>query len=340
MRHVRDGMSRLLRRYLAALCCAGLAAAAAGQDGTPTFRATSELVMLDVQVIHKKTATSTAALRREDLQVFEDGKPQKIVFFSRDELPLSIVMLFDMTATSQAVLKRLAGGARSALTHLKPGDEVAVIVYAAFGRVIDGFTTDRERTVAAIERASGESQPGGAFFNEAVWEATELLRKSGTPSGRQVVIWLTDNLPNVPMGRSDSSDGESRTVHTESEAIRSLHESGVVVAPLLLRSSLAAALAGPVLAFEAPFRHSHPPGDAHKYAELTGGQAIGLGGKRVEERLGELIDDLRSRYTIGYRPTDEKPVGTFCKAQVSLAPDSALRPLEWKVLARAGYYRK
>lgn len=100
------------------------------------------------------------------------------------------------------------------------------------------------------------------------------------------------------------------------------------------------AWAGPVLAFEAPFRHSHPPGDAYKYAELTGGEAIGLGGKRVDERLGELIDDLRSRYTIGYRPTDEKPAGTFSKIQVSLAPSSNLRPQEWKVLARAGYYRK
>jgi VWFA-related protein len=333
-------MSHLLRRSVAALCCTGLAAAVAGQDGAPVFRATSELVLLDVQVIQKQTATSTAALRREDLQVFEDGKAQTITFFNRDELPLSIVMLFDMTATSQVVLKRLAEGARSALTHLKPADEVAVMVYAAHARVLDGFTTDRERTVAAIERASHENQPGGAFFNEAVWEAGELLRKSGTPSGRRVVVWLTDNVPNVPMRRTDSSDGESHTIHTESEAIRSLHESGVVVAPLLLRSSAAVALAAPMIAFEAPFRHSHPPGDARKYAELTGGEAIGLGGKRVDERLGELIDDLRSRYTIGYRPTDEKPAGTFCKVQVSLAPGSALRPQEWKVLARAGYYRK
>jgi VWFA-related protein len=334
-------MGRLLRRNVIALCCfAGLAAATAPQDATPVFRSTSELVLLDVQVVQKKTAISTAALRREDLQVFEDGRPQQITFFSRDQLPLSIVMLFDMTATSQAVLKRLAEGAQSALAHLKPRDEVAVMVYAAHGRVIDGFTTDRERTVAAIKRAAGENQPGGAFFNEAVWEAAELLQKSGGPSGRRVVIWLTDNLPNVPMQRTDSSDGESRTVHTESEAIRSLHESGTVVAPLLLRSSLAMGWAAPVLAFEAPFRHSHPPGDAHKYAELTGGEAIGLGGKRVEERLGELIDDLRSRYTIGYRPADEKPTGTFCMVQVSLAPGGALRPREWKVLTRAGYYRK
>jgi len=332
-------MSHLVRPCVAAVWCTLVAATATGQDGTPVFRTTSELVLLDVQVIQKKTNTSTAALRREDLQVFEDGKPQEIAFFSRDELPLSIVMLFDMTATSQAVLKRLAEGAQSALRHLKPADEVAVMVYAAHGRVLDGFTTDREWTAAAIARAAGEDQPGGAFFNEAVWEAAELLRKSGSPSGRRVVIWLTDNLPNVPISRTDRSDGESYTVHTESEAIRELHESGTVVAPLLLRSPVAMAMAGPVLAFEAPFRHSHPPGDAHKYAELTGGEAIGLGGKRVDERLGDLIDDLRSRYTIGYRPMDENPAGTFCKVQVSLAPGGALRPQGWKVLARAGYYR-
>jgi VWFA-related protein len=333
-------MGRFFEHYVAVLCCAGLAVAFAGQDDTPVFRISSELVLLDVQVIQKKTAMSTVALRREDVQVFEDGKPQKIAFFSRDQLPLSIVMLFDMTATSHVVLKGLAEGARSALTHLKPGDEVAVMVYAAFGRVIDGFTTDRRRTAAAIERASEEKQPGGAFFNEAVWEAAEVLRKSGTPSGRRVEVWLTDNLPNVPMQRTASSNGEARTVHTESEAIRSLHESGVVVAPLLLRSALAEAWAAPLLAFEAPFRHSHPPGDAHNYAELTGGEAISLGHKKAADRLGELFDDLRSRYTIGYRPTDEKPVGTFCKVHVALAPGSSFRPREWTVLARAGYYRK
>src|SRR5690349_2615194 len=126
MSHVGDGMSRPLRDYIATLCCIGLAAAIAAQEDSPIFRTTSELVLLDVQVIQKKTATSTAALRREDLQVFEDGQPQRITFFSRDELSLSIVMLFDLTATSQVVLKGLADGAQSALTHLKPSDEVAV----------------------------------------------------------------------------------------------------------------------------------------------------------------------------------------------------------------------
>jgi Ca-activated chloride channel family protein len=332
-------MSDAVRSFLTALCCTLLSAAAVAQDTTPVFRTTSELVLLDVQVLHKQTNTATADLGREDLEVFEDGKPQTIAFFSRDELPLSIVMLFDMTATSQAVLKHLAEGAQSALAHLKAADDVAVMVYAAHGRVLDGFTTDRRRTAAAIARAAGENQPGGAFFNEAVWEAADLLRSSGSPSGRRVVIWLTDNLPNVPMQATDKSDGESHIVHTEADAIRALHETGTVIAPLLLRSAMAVAWAAPVLALEAPFRHSHPPGDANKYAELTGGEAIHLGGKRVDERLAELIDDLRSRYTIGYRPAEPKPPGTFCKVRVSLASTGALRPKEWTVLARAGYYR-
>src|SRR5579872_7313395 len=330
-------MSGLLQSHMAILCGTLLASACAGQDGTAVFRTTSELVLLDIQVIQKKTNTSTAVLRRKDLQVFEDGQPQKISFLSRDELPLSIVMLFDMTDSSRAVLKRLAEGAQSALAHLKPADEVAVMVYAAHGRVIDGFTTDRARTVAAIQRAAGESQPGGAYFNEAVWESAELLQKSGNSSGRRVMIWLTDNLPNVATQRTDQSDGESRIIHTEVEAIRSVHEAGAVVAPLLLRSSATMLWAGPLMALEAPLRPSHPPGDAHKYAEVTGGEAIGLGGKRVDERLGDLIDDLRSRYTVGYRPSGEKPAGMFCKVQVSLAPDGSFRPKEWIVRARAGY---
>jgi hypothetical protein len=53
------------------LLAAGVAMA---QDASVTFRTTSELVLLDVQVLHNKTRISTASLRAEDLRVFEDGR--------------------------------------------------------------------------------------------------------------------------------------------------------------------------------------------------------------------------------------------------------------------------
>lgn len=91
---------------------------------------------------------------------------------------------------------------------------------------------------------------------------------------------------------------------------------------------------------EHPEDEDYPPGDARKYAEITGGFPFQLRDKKVEERLAEIIDSLRARYTIGYRPAEEKPAGTFCRVKVELAPDAPLRPLEWRVLARAGYYRR
>jgi hypothetical protein len=91
---------------------------------------------------------------------------------------------------------------------------------------------------------------------------------------------------------------------------------------------------------EKKYMASHPPGDARKYAQVTGGEAMNLRGGKVDERLSQLIDQLRSRYTVGFRPKGTKAPGTFCKLRVELAPDGALRPKEWKVLARQGYYRQ
>jgi hypothetical protein len=148
-----------------------------------------------------------------------------------------------------------------------------------------------------------------------------------------VVIWLTDNLPNVPYEKKYPA-------HTEIEAFRALHEEGVVVAPILMKSSLWTVLGPLVRASEAAHEKSFPPGDARKYAEMTGGQAVGLRGKHPDERLAQLIDELRARYTIGYRPSEPKPAGTFRKIRVELSPSGTLRPKEWTVLARQGYYRK
>jgi VWFA-related protein len=291
------------------------------------------LVLVDVQVRHTKTGAPAPALRAEDFQVSEEGISQPILHFSRDEFPLSVVLLFDLTDSVRGVLKRLAEGARTALEHFKVADEVSVMVYSGHAALVDGFTTDRARTLHAIERAAAMTSDEPAHFNEAVYQAAFQLRQAGSPSNRRVIIWLTDNMPNVPYRKEFPA-------HTEIEAFRALHEEGVVVAPVLLKNPLWAAMNVLVRASEASHAKSFPPGDAHKYAELTGGQAVGLRGKQPEERLAQLIDELRARYTIGYRPSEAQPAGTFRKIRVELVPARTLRTKEWTVLARQGYYRK
>ncbi len=63
------------------------------QDEPPVFSATSELVVVDVQVLYIKSSTPAPALQAGDFQVSEEGVPQQILKFSRDEFPLSVVLL-------------------------------------------------------------------------------------------------------------------------------------------------------------------------------------------------------------------------------------------------------
>ena len=316
---------------------------ASGQDAVPLFRTTTELVLLDVQVVHRKTRTSAPPLQQQHFQIYEDDVLQEIRTFSRDELPLSVVLLFDLTDTSRPVLRRLANSTKTMLTHLKPQDEVAVMVYAAFTKLVGDFTTDREQTRKDIDKAAGMREiMVPAFFNEAVYQAAMQLRKNNN-SGRRVILWLTDNLSTLPDSANQARYrrlSPGWIAHTEEEAVRALHESGVTVAPLLLEDP--AAVAGTMLrrAVDSMFYRYAPPGDARKYAEWTGGQALPYDGNDVDGRMAQIVDELRSRYTIGYQPIQQRPAGVFCKVRVVLAPEGPLRLQEWNVLAPAGYYRK
>ena len=325
------------------LCLSLWAFAAWGQDDPTVFRTTSQLVLLDVQVLQAKTKTSAGGLEAKDFEVYENGTRQEISVFGRERFPLSIVLLFDLSPSVRGVLRRLADSAQIALQHLRPEDEVAVMAYSASAQLVDGFTTDRPHTVTAIGRAAAMKSGEAAFFNEAVFQATRQLDQSRTPDSRRVILWLTDNFPDAPSTFMRSHFGKSLKgipPHTEAETTRALHESGTVVTALLLKDPLAMTWAEALYVAEAPARLKYPAGNAHQYAEITGGVSPGLRGKNVEERLAEAIDGLRSRYTIGYRPKDAKPGGTFCPVQVMLAPGAPIRPKEWKVLVRQGYYRK
>jgi hypothetical protein len=87
------------------------------------------------------------------------------------------------------------------------------------------------------------------------------------------------------------------------------------------------------------FRLQNPPGDVFKYADRTGGQVMKSERKQVSSKLAELIDQIRTRYSLGYRPSFKKPPGTFCKIRVAMNPEVEKREGRLLVRAKQGYYR-
>jgi VWFA-related protein len=330
-------------KFWAKISCVLLSSAVWGQE--TTFRASTELVVVDVLVEHKKTGLPIRALTRDDFEVYEDRVRQPVTQFSLDTVPLSIVFLFDMTDSVRPVLKPLAEGALASLHHLKPEDEIAVMLYAERADLTQDFTRDHDLVARAIESASAmrpnhcgpkpELCSQAAYFNEGIFQSATRAYKVGNPSNRRVIIWLTDNVPNVPDGR----------VHSEAATMGLLHESGVVVCALLERSSMSNEM-GVVYSHDPmfmPMRMLHPPGDVNQYAAETGGVVVGARREEISTKLADLIDRIRGRYTVGYRPAAQKPEGTLCKIQVKLSREALARigakENAVDVRARRGYTR-
>jgi VWFA-related protein len=297
---------------------------------------------VDAQVIHKKTGQAVTSLKRDDFRVYEDKVLQQITSFSQDELPISLVLLFDLTDSVRPVLKPLAAGAMEALQHLKPQDEVAVMVYAASAKLLQEATTDRALAAAAVEKASRMESSEAAFFNEGIFQAAAQLGKNADPNMRRVIIWLTDDVPNVPSEEVRAKLGRSvppGALHMEKQAMAEVFRTGAVVCTLLRRSEISdreganrdtARIIGTML---------YPPGEVYKYARASGGQVIEASGKKLKAKLAELIDDLRMRYSLSYHPSAPKPKGTFCFIQVRLAPEIRKAQKHLVVEAKQGYYR-
>jgi len=317
-------------------------AAQTADPQTPVFRVNVHVVQVDAQVLNKKTHSAARELKKEDFEVYEDNVRQQVSSFSQDTLPLSVVLLFDLTDSVRPVLKSLADGAMEALHHLKPEDEVTVMVYAATAQVLQEATTDRALAVAAIEKAGHMESAEAAFFNEGIFQAAEQLTKGNNPSSRRVIIWLTDDVPNIPSENATAlryrTSLKGAMPHTQAEAVRHLLQTSTVVCSLLKQSDISVSEASGLMSTPAE-RMLHPPGDVYKYAGITGGQVIEFKKKELSEKLALMIDDLRMRYTLGYHPSAQKPKGKYCAIKVKLAPATKKAVGNAVVEARQGYYR-
>jgi von Willebrand factor type A domain len=223
-------------------------------DGqAPVIRVSTQFVVLDALVEDAKTGAPVADLKANDFTVLEDGKTQSISYFTHDQLPLSVVLLFDLTETVQATLKPLAEGAHEMLAHLKPQDEVSVMVFSSHTELLQDFTTDRGITSAAIERAADMKSKEGTFIHEDMYEAVGEALKSTVPQSRRVLVWLTDGTANFENSFTQKTIGKQAPphLHSREEATVRLLQSGVSVAALIDRSAgtdafLAAADVSPI----------------------------------------------------------------------------------------------
>jgi len=295
--------------FLASLIVASTVSA---QEPGDVVKVNTDLVVFDVQVLDKKTRSIIGGLTAGDFEIVDRGAKQKITYFSHDELPLSIMLLLDVSDSVRPFIHRIRDGAVEALGHLKPEDQVAVMAFATSSELTQDFTADRNLVANQIEAAT-RSERLGRTTSFATAMDSAAMKMLGSPQGnRSVIIVITDNF-------FFTAASQQKIILTD------LFSSGSVVYGLLVNTSNpAAGLRGEV-----------SPGIEH-YVEQTGGEIIKAGNHDVAEKLAILIDHLRFRYAIGFRPNDTTEDDKFRAVDITIA--SNRRNATTIVLTKRGYY--
>ena len=285
------------------------------KDPVDVIKVDTNLVVFDAQVVDKKTGHVISDLKKEDFVLTDNGVRQTIDYFSRDELPLSIILLLDVSRSVRPIIHDVRDGALNALLRLKPDDQVAVMTFAVRTSLAQDFTKDRALAARKIQEATETDVLGnGTMLPSALQEAAFHMESAKTPNSRRVIIVVTDNI--APAGDKQTLDD--------------ILESGAVVYGLITRAAIGKVFN--VVSFGQIKA-------VNKYAEETGGEVMGADKKEVDDKLGVMIDRLRARYAIGFRPSDMSETGQFrpVKITVSTAKQRKEKPI---VLTRRGYYQR
>ncbi len=132
---IRQTLRLVKRRGLGAVFFATLfiVPSALAQEVTETIRVRTRVVFMDALVKDKKTGIPISDLKPENFELFDDGKPRPISYFTREgqaRKPLAIVMILDLRDDGAGrFLKRpeVRKAIVEELAKLPPGDEVAIL---------------------------------------------------------------------------------------------------------------------------------------------------------------------------------------------------------------------
>ncbi len=162
-----------------------LSSAAAAQS--PTFSSRREVVRVDVLV--STNGQPLKGLRPSDFQVRDNGRWQQVELATFEEVPLNVVLAFDMSeSVAGERLAHLRSAGRSVLRALEPDDRASLVTFSHLVAQRTPLTTNTATVLAELDSVEGSG--GTALFDGMC--ASILL--SGSAEGRSLVIVFSDGM--------------------------------------------------------------------------------------------------------------------------------------------------
>ncbi|HEV7681843.1 MAG TPA: VWA domain-containing protein [Pyrinomonadaceae bacterium] len=273
-----------------------------------TIRVESNLVDLKVSVVSLNSQTPATELQQKDFVVLEDGAPQDIAFFAAADTPFDLVLLLDLSGSTNDKLKLIRRSAKRFVDATRPIDRVSVVTFTDVAEVVCPLTQDRKLLRNSIDHI--EKPLGGTKFWDALRYMLAIFRASGDSTRRSAVVVMTDGVDNA---LPDVAGDGSQT--TFDQLLQLTQTSETLVFPIYLDTE------------EKTFKKNRTPHSAFALAREQLGQLASASGTRfyradklkdLDNVYEQVIGDLGRIYSIGYRPSNTSRDGRWRSVTVQI----------------------
>src|SRR5258705_668568 len=167
------------------LLCAIAAGLLPAQDSDVVFRSDVSLVRVDAQVVDRDNRAITG-LRISDFVLREEGRPQQILNFASENLPVDVLFLLDVSGSMRPHVQRIADAAHQALRALGQDDRVAIMVFDRQTRLRLPFRKNRMEVEREFERLlDQETFRGGTDITRSLYDAASYVRREARREARR-----------------------------------------------------------------------------------------------------------------------------------------------------------
>lgn len=236
-------------------------------------------------------------LTAEDLEVIENGVPQRVETFQEAVQPVSIVLALDASGSMIKKEADVVASAREFISALRPQDQLALVVFADRPVFAQDFSRNHQYFINALKDYKAS---GGTALYDALSESLVRLKRV---EGRRVVVVMTD-------GRDEDNPGTGPgSINNIEDVTKYVQETGAVVFGIGLGTKVD----------QAPLQ---------KIADLSGGQAFfPTDVTALPAQYRRVVDDLRRRYIVGYTSSHIQRDGSWraVTIQVKSHPDAVIK---------------
>lgn len=304
---LQSAMRLTLLTCLAALLVSSLTSetTALGQESQATIRSEVALVNVVFTALDKKERPA-GGLKVDDFRVFEDGKPQRIEYFSplgrESEVPLTIALLIDTSGSVQDKLDfEKTTAAEFFKEILRPNRDLALIIqFDSDVNLVQDFTQDQDALLGSLK---GLRAGNSTALYDAVYLASEEKLKGEV--GRKVIVVITDG------------EDTSSKVRRE-EAIKAAQKHDVLIYGIGVRGD----------GYGANFRV------LKKFAEETGGAFFSPRAelREIQSAFRAIGRDIQGQYSLAYSSTNKNKDGSYRSIQLRCTASGV------RIRARKGYF--